>query len=86
MNTEYLTMNLYRMFVFYHSGCGTGYFSTYPDPSSCECEPCPIGTYNEREHADSCIPCQEGFTTSQEGSTTGTECYKSNSYKIINKK
>ena len=79
-------MNINMMFIFYHSGCGTGYYSTYPNPSSCECEPCPIGTYNEMNDAESCTPCQEGFTTSQEGSTARRECYKSNSYKIIIKK
>ena len=27
----------------------SGYYSTYPDPSSCECEPCSIGTYNNTD-------------------------------------
>ena len=35
------------MFLF--GGCGTGYYTTYPDPTSCQCEPCPVGTYNNTE-------------------------------------
>ena len=56
------------------SGCGTGYYRTYPNPTSCECEPCPLGTYIDRDNAQECTSCQAGFTTFKEGSTSRTKC------------
>ena len=58
-------------------GCGTGYYSVYPDPTSCECEPCPIGTYNDQDDATLCSPCPNGLTTIQEGSDDSSLCITS---------
>ena len=52
-------------------GCGTGY---YEDQDSCDCEICPIGTYNNQEAAELCIQCPSGQTTLQEGSNTSSNC------------
>ena len=57
-----------------YSGCGTGYHSVYPDPLSCECVPCPTGSYNDKNFTDSCTECPEGLTTSQEGSINISQC------------
>ena len=55
--------------ILYFLGCGAGYFSTYPDPSSCECEIYPVDTYTDNDYADTCTPCPEGQFTAGEGST-----------------
>ena len=64
--------------IFLFLGCGTGYFSTYPGPASCACEPCPVGTYNDDNGAEynveSCTTCPLGHTTSQEGSINSSQC------------
>ena len=52
-------------------GCGTG---NYEDPNSCDCETCPIGTYNNQESAETCISCPPGWTTLQSGSTVSSQC------------
>ena len=65
---------LARFWPYYFLGCGTGYYSVYPNSSSCECEPCPIGTYNDREFTDSCTACPEGVITLEEGSTRFNQC------------
>ena len=69
-------------------GCGTGYFSVYTDPTSCECEICPFGKYNDKQNAQSCTPCPSGYTTSEEGSTSSSQCHigkkSSQSMKVIN--
>ena len=56
-------------------GCGTGYFSVFTDPTSCECEICPFGKYNDKQNAQSCTACPSGYTTSEVGSTSSSQCH-----------
>ena len=56
------------------SACGTGYYSAYPDATSCECEICPAGTYNDRETATDCFQCPSGTTTVRAGATEQSQC------------
>ena len=39
------------------------------------CTACSIGTYSDTENAESCIDCPEDQITSQEGSTSGSQCF-----------
>ena len=52
-------------------GCGIGYFE---DQDSCECEICPIGTYNDQDDVETCTSCPTGWTTLQSGSTLDSQC------------
>ena len=59
--------------VHFISGCGIGYYAVYS--SSCECEPCPIGTYNSEDLLrDSCTSCPDEWTTFLVGSISETAC------------
>ena len=58
-------------------GCGTGYYgyySVYPDATGCECQICPIGTYNSEESAQSCTSCPPGLTTMESGTDRSWKC------------
>ena len=57
------------MFTF--SGCDRGYFRNSTNNG---CAVCAIGTYSDTHNADSCTSCPEGETTSQEGSTSSSQC------------
>ena len=74
----------HTQYLFRHnfSGCGTGFFHTYPDVMSCECEPCSIGTYNDKDFAESCTSCSSGYTTVAEGSTSNSQCVIGNKINI----
>ena len=61
-------------------GCGTGYYSVYPDPVSCECEICVKGTYNDKDSVQSCTSCPTGWTTPQQGATSITTCKQSKNF------
>ena len=61
-------------------GCGTGYFE---DQNSCECDTCPIGTYNPQESAETCTSCPPGWTTLQSGSTVDLQCRLSKKFKNL---
>ena len=61
----------------YISACGTGYYSLYPDATSCECKICPAGTYNDREAATDCFQCPLGTTTVRAGATEQSQCQDS---------
>ena len=54
--------------------CGSGYYSVYPDSNNCECEICPIATFNDQDYVTSCRRCQTGYTTLEEGSTDWDDC------------
>ena len=58
-------------------GCGRGYYSVYPNVTGCECEICPMGTFNSEDFADACISCLPGETTPQPGSSLWTDCRES---------
>ena len=58
-------------------GCGPGY---YGDEYGCECDPCPIGTYNNQDFAESCISCPLGWTTNQSSSTLDSHCRLSKNF------
>ena len=49
----------------------------FPDANSCECEICPIGTYNDIEQSDTCPQCQPGYTTMSPGREGSSFCVKS---------
>ena len=66
IGTKYTSDNFFKV-----PGCGTGYFE---DQDSCECDLCPVGTYNNQESVESCTSCPVGWTTLQSGSTGGLEC------------
>ena len=51
------------------SGCGSGYYSFYPNATGCECKICPYNSYNSEECADACASCPTGWTTLQAGAT-----------------
>nr|XP_054929258.1 sushi, von Willebrand factor type A, EGF and pentraxin domain-containing protein 1-like [Dermacentor andersoni] len=50
--------------------CPVGTF--YGNETSCT--PCPIGTYSDREAADSCVPCPANKTTLTEKASSESEC------------
>ena len=74
LQTRKCSEYLWRKLLIFILGCGTGYYSTYPDPNSCECEICTTGTYNDRDFATSCTSCPGELTTVQEGSTSISQC------------
>ena len=58
--------------------CESCPMGTFSDTDTAEaCTPCPHGTYNpstSAQTAQSCITCAQGNTTSQEGSTSSSQC------------
>ena len=58
------------------SGCDMGYFRNSTNNG---CAVCAIGTYSDTPNADSCTSCPEGETTSDEGSTSSSQCGKKHS-------
>ena len=66
--------------IFQLSECNQGY---YTDRTTNTCEPCPIGTFNYRPEAESCIPCAKGQSTLQEGSKYRIHCLPGNELHII---
>ena len=61
-------------------GCGAGYYSVYPNATGCECNICPIGTYNNRDSTASCTSCPSGWTTLQTGTTVYFHCRQSKKF------
>ena len=60
--------SLYKMgIICMFSECGAGNFTVFPDPNSRECEPCPIGTHNDKNSSYSCTPCIDGWSTLEPG-------------------
>ena len=53
------------------AACDPGYRR---DPGSNQCVKCAIGFYQPLKWQDQCLPCNQSYSTRQEGSTNSSEC------------
>ena len=67
-------------FTFVVSECVRGFFR---NSTNNVCELCAVGSYSDTNNADSCTFCSDDETTSQEGSTSSSQCGKMSSVILI---
>ena len=63
----------FSSFKFAKLECDRGYFRNSTNGVDL-CIPCAVGTYSDKENAQWCRSCSPGYTTSEEGSTSSSEC------------
>ena len=60
--------------IFFPVECGAGTYYKEVDGGQAFCENCPVGTYQDQKGQDSCIPCNDGYTTQMSGSYEPSSC------------